>query len=144
MYICQNKNRLKILLYIAAQNPSAIYIDQYRFSCNREWSELRFSDKAERGYNRGVIKTYFFYINLTIISVTGNIVPIQIAHRIHPVLRHAVIISFCIYLHTHWRILFYVDNSDELSDILVALLEDYDRCIEIGRRNPSRLVLQIL
>lgn len=30
------------------------------------------------------------------------------------------------------------DNSDELSDILVALLEDYDRCIEIGKRNQTR------
>lgn len=30
------------------------------------------------------------------------------------------------------------DNSDALSDILVALLEDYNRCVEIGKRNQTR------
>lgn len=31
-----------------------------------------------------------------------------------------------------------VDNSDELSDILVRLLDDYDLCLKIGRFNQSR------
>lgn len=30
------------------------------------------------------------------------------------------------------------DNSDELSDILVSLLDDYNRCVEIGKRNQTR------
>lgn len=30
------------------------------------------------------------------------------------------------------------DNSDELSDILVSLLNDYNRCVEIGKRNQTR------
>ena len=30
------------------------------------------------------------------------------------------------------------DDSDALSDILVQLLEDYDKCVEIGKKNQKR------
>ena len=30
------------------------------------------------------------------------------------------------------------EDSEQLSDILVELLDDYDRCMEIGRKNQKR------